>query len=197
MRGNCGNFWHQYPGLTARWLGPTFRPVAWAALSGYGGYSEEPVYYDYGSTTVYDGDSVYVNGDAVATQEQYADQATQIAAAGQSAAPPNADEVTPLGVFGMVQGDEKTATQFVQLSLDKKGVISGEYYNATTDQTEKLAGAVDQKTQRAAWTVADRKTIVYEAGIANLTKDETTMLIHYGKDKTQQWILVRIPEPQK
>jgi len=21
------------------------------------------------------------------------------------------------------------------------------------------------------------------------------MLIHYGKDKTQQWILVRIPEP--
>ena len=97
----------------------------------------------------------------------------------------------------MVQADDKNATQFVQLAVDKQGIISGEYYNATTDQTEKLAGAVDKKTQRAAWTVADRKTTVYEVGIANLTKDETTMLIHYGTDKTQQWVLVRIPEPQK
>ena len=97
----------------------------------------------------------------------------------------------------MVQGDETTATQIFQLAVNKAGVISGEYYNATTDQTEPLTGAVDQKTQRAAWTVGDRKTTVYEAGIANLTKDETTMLIHYGTEKTQQWILVRIPEPSK
>ena len=171
--------------------------VAWGALAGYGGYGSEPVYYDYGTTTVYEGDSVYVNGDNLATQEQYATQATQIAAAAETASPPKANEVLPLGVHGMVQGDEKTATQFVQLAINKQGIISGEYYNGTTDQTEKLAGAVDKQTQRAAWTVANRKNIVYETGLANLTKDETTMLIHYGKDKTQQWILVRIPEPQK
>ncbi len=155
------------------------------------------MYYDYGTTTVYEGDSVYVNGDAVATQEEYATQATQIAATAEKATPAKDEAPKPLGVFGMVQGDEKTATQFVQLALGKEGIISGEYYNGTTDVTEKLAGAVDAKTQRAAWTVADRKTIVYEVGIANLTKDETTMLIHYGKDKTQQWILVRIPEPKE
>ncbi len=195
VRGNCGNFWHQYPGLTARWLGPTFRPITWAAIGGYWGYNSQPAYYDYGTTTVYEGDSVYVNGDAVATQEQYATQATEIAAAGATAPPPQADEVMPLGVFGMVQGDETTATQFVQLAVNKAGIISGEYYNGTTDQTETLAGSVDKETQRAAWTVADRSTIVYEVGVANLTKDETTMLIHYGKDRTQQWILVRIPEP--
>ena len=153
------------------------------------------MYYDYGTTTVYSDDSVYVNGDAVATQEQYATQATELAASAATASPAPADQVTPLGVFGMVQGDEKTATQFVQLAVDPEGIISGEYYNGTTDQTEKLAGAVDKTSQRAAWTVADRSNIVYEAGIANLTKDETTMLIHYGTDKTQQWILVRIPEP--
>ncbi len=146
---------------------------------------------------VYEGDSVYVNGDDVATQQQYAAQAAQIAAEAQAAPPPKADEVMPLGVFGMVQGDQTAATQFVQLAVSKAGIISGEYYNATTDQTEKLAGAVDKKTQLAAWTVADRKTVVYEVGIANLTKEETTMLIHYGQDKTQQWTLVRIPEPQK
>lgn len=195
VRANCGNFWHQYPGLTARWIGPTFRPVAWAAFAGYAWYPSAPVYYDYGTTTVYQGDSVYVDGTVVATQEEYATQATELAASGATATPAPDDQPVPLGVFGMVQGDEKTATQFVQLAVDKQGIISGEYYNGTTDQTEKLSGAVDKETQRAAWTVADRGNIVYEAGIANLTKDETTMLIHYGKDKTQQWILVRIPEP--
>ena len=195
VRANCGNFWHQYPGLTARWIGPTFRPITWAVLGGYGGYASEPVYYDYGTTTVYNDDSVYVNGEAIATQEQYATQATELAASAATVPPAPADQVTPLGVFGMVQGDEKTATQFVQLAIDQQGIISGEYYNGTTDQTEPLAGAVDKMSQRAAWTVADRSNIVYEAGIANLTKDETTMLIHYGTDKTQQWILVRIPEP--
>ena len=155
------------------------------------------MYYDYGTTVVYEGDSVYVNGDTVATQTEYATQATQLAATAATAPPVPDDQPMPLGVFGMIQGEETTATQFVQLALNKQGVISGEYYNGTTDVTEKLAGAVDSKSQRAAWTVADRKTIVYEAGIANLTKDESTMLIHYGKDKTQQWILVRIPEPKE
>ncbi len=102
-----------------------------------------------------------------------------------------------LGVFGMVQGDETTANQIIQLTINKQGVIGGEYYNATTDTTEPLVGSVDKKSQRAAWTVGDNKKVVYEAGIANLTKPETTMLIHYGPDRTQQWTLVRIdPQPE-
>jgi hypothetical protein len=44
----------------------------------------------------------------------------------------------------------------------------------------------------AAWTVGDRKQPIFEAGFANLTKSETTMLVHFGKDRTQQWTLVRI-----
>ena len=39
--------------------------------------------------------------------------------------------------------------------------------------------------------------MVYEAGIANLTKPETTMLIHYGPEKTQQWTLIRIENKQQ
>ena len=55
---------------------------------------------------------------------------------------------------------------------------------------------MDNKTQRAAWIVGDRKTPVYEAGIANLTKNETTMLVHYRTDRTQQFALIRIEEPE-
>jgi hypothetical protein len=35
----------------------------------------------------------------------------------------------------------------------------------------------------------------FEAGFANLTKSETTMLVHVGKGRTQQWTLVRNEQP--
>ena len=100
-----------------------------------------------------------------------------------------------VGVFAMVQGDEKTSNHIFQLSISKQGVIRGNYYDAVTDNTSPVFGAVDQKTQRAAWTVGDRKTPIYEVGIANLTRNETTMLVHYGKDRSQQFTLIRIEEP--
>ena len=42
--------------------------------------------------------------------------------------------------------------------------------------------------------VGERKTPLYEAGIANLTKGETTMLVHYDGDRTRQFTLIRIEE---
>jgi len=67
-------------------------------------------------------------------------------------------------------------------------------YDAVTDSTSQIYGSVNKDSQRAAWTVGDRKTPTYEVGIANLTKSETTMLVHYGKERTQQYSLVRIEE---
>jgi hypothetical protein len=101
----------------------------------------------------------------------------------------------PLGVFAMVQGEETTSNNIFQLAVNKEGVIRGNYYNALTDEVAPVHGAVDKKTQRAAWTVGDKKSPVHEAGIANLTKDDTTMMVHYGKEKSQQFTLFRIPEP--
>ena len=49
-------------------------------------------------------------------------------------------------------------------------------------------------TVRAATTGS--KIPVYEAGIANLTKDETTMLVHFGEGKSQQLTLVRVEKPE-
>src|SRR5712671_4445303 len=96
----------------------------------------------------------------------------------------------------MVREGDTTATNIFQLAVNKDGVIRGNYYNALTDTTEPVYGSVDKATQRAAWTVADRKTPVYEAGIANLTKDETTMLAHFSKENSQQFTLVRIQQPE-
>jgi hypothetical protein len=54
----------------------------------------------------------------------------------------------------------------------------------------------DQRTQRAAWSVGEKHDVVFEAGIANLTRDETPILGHYGKANTQQFTLVRVEQPR-
>jgi hypothetical protein len=199
---NCfrPGWYAQYPGawaaagLTAAaiWSTPT-----WGQVSSSGGYPAEPMYYDYGSTVVAEEGTMYVNGEAVGTTEQYVEQAQTIADAGQQAKPAEDEKWTALGVFAMVQGEETTAYNLFQLAINKDGVIRGNYYNTLTDSAEAAAGSVDRKTQRAAWTVGGRKAPVYEIGIANLTKDETTMLVHFGKDKSQQMTLVRIEAPKE
>ena len=60
-----------------------------------------------------------------------------------------------------------------------------------------VQGFVDSKTQRAAWTVGDNKTVVYDTSISNLTKDEAPLLVHVDKDNTQQWLLVRMKKGQQ
>lgn len=191
------SFVQQYPALAARWAGYTYRPIAWAALASYGGYPiDTSTSYDYGSSVVYQDDAVYVNGDFASTASDYADQASAIANMGTQAPPVKEEELQPLGVYAMVTGEEKTSYNIFQLAISKDGILKGSYYNALTDTTEPVIGAVDKKTQRAAWTVGDKKTPTYEAGIVNLTEDETTMMVHYSKDRSQQFTLVRIKQDE-
>ena len=130
------------------------------------------------------------------TEQQYADQATQIAAAGQP--DPGADaNWQPLGVFAMVKGDETTSNDIFQLAMDKNGIIRGNYYNATADTATPVVGSLDKKSQRVAWTIGDKKAPVYEAGLYNLTQADTTMLVHFDKDRTEQYRLFRIEQPKE
>jgi hypothetical protein len=205
-----GNWWSRHPDgwRAAGWDNPGAAyntPTLAAAYVysgygyGYGGYGygngygyAEPVYYDYGSNVVYEGDSVFVNGDAVATQDEYGQQAARIADTGMQARGNTQGPWLPLGVFAMVQGEQVSGNDLFQLAINKEGVIRGNYFSALSDTTLPVYGAMDKKTQRAAWTVGDRKQPIFEAGFANLTRSETTMLVHFANDRTQQWTLVRI-----
>jgi hypothetical protein len=196
-------------------------PATWVGLSGFCGYpsapvyydygstvvydgdtvyvngEEAPVYYDYGSTVVYDGDTVYVNGEEAGTAEQYAGQAARLAAEGRAARPSEKEEWQPLGVFAVVRDEERTSDKIFQLAVNKEGVIRGNYYDALADNALTVYGSVDKKTQRAAWYIGAKKEVVFEAGIANLTRDETTVLVHYGTGDTRQFTLVRVERPSE
>ena len=83
----------------------------------------------------------------------------------------------------------------MQLAVNKTGTLAGNYSDLISGTTRPIQGAVDKKTQRVAWTIGNNKHTVGETGLYNLTKDEAPALIHIGKDKTEQWLLVRLKQP--
>jgi len=181
-----------------RWTAATVWAVAgWRALTGYWGWgTDSTYYYDYGNTICYEGDDVYYDSKPIATAEAYYDQASDIAELG-SAEASEEEEWQSLGVWAMVQGDETQSNKILQLAVNKAGVIRGNHYDALTETTLPIQGSVDKKTQRAAWTIGENEDVVYETGIYNLTLEETEMLIHFSKDSTQQWSLVRLEAPDQ
>jgi len=155
-----------------------------------------PISYDYGTNITYQGDQVYNGDQPVATADEYYEQASALA---QSAPPPDpkAPDWMPLGVFALLPNDQSEPHYVMQLAVNKAGAVGGNYLDMVSGTSVPIHGAVDQKTQRLAWTVGDNKATVGETGIYNLTKDEAPALIHLGKDKTQQWTLVRLKQPQQ
>lgn len=199
--GVYGSGWYtDHPGawFAAGWAtGAAWRACTWNSAAAYVGYSEvPPVYYDYGNNVTYQDDVVYMSGDEVGTSEEYYEQAATLATAGAEADPPAESDWLPLGVFALTKPDQTDSAVTIQLAVNKDGIIRGNYTNTDTDKTQLIQGSVDKQTQRAAFTVGGDTTHLIETGLYNLTKDEAPCLLHFGSERTEQWLLVRLPEPQ-
>jgi hypothetical protein len=183
------NYWWRWAtwGAVAGWTA--------GAASAYG----DPIYFDYGQNVYYEGDDVYVGGQKTGTAEEYYQQASTLADKAPEATKAEEEEWLPLGVFALSKGNVAESNMVLQLAINKEGVISGTYYNTNTDIGRPVKGMVDKTSQRAAWTFADGKNtdIIMETGLYNLTQDQTEALVHFGKDKTQQWLMVRLKQPEE
>jgi hypothetical protein len=184
---------HTHPLPAAGWgTAAAWSTATWPAIYSFYPVPAAPIDYDYGNTVVYQGNNVNVQGQDEGTAANYARQAVAIAGKGQSAEATPDQEWKPLGVFARVQGEEKDSNYIFQLALNKEGVIRGNYYDGMMDSTTPI-----KKSQRAAWTIGKKQDRIFETGIYNLTKPETPVLVHFGKDKTQQWLLVRMEKPKE
>jgi hypothetical protein len=171
----------------------------------YGGWGwNSPYYYDYGvgGNVVYRDNYVYVDGEQVGTADEYAQSAAALAAVDPAEVPSTAaEDWLGLGTFAVVETadpsdrDMMEPTRFVQLAVDKKGFVSGTFFNKKTDETYSLSGRVDKKTQRMAFSIDDNKDIVFETGVYNLTQDQTPVLVHLGPNKTETFVFVRLEKP--
>ncbi len=142
----------------------------------------------------YEDNSVYVNGDNVGTSEQYYDQAANLASAGATANAPADGDWLPLGVFAFCKPDQTSSDIKIQLAVNKDGIPRGNYTDTALAQNQVVQGSVDKSTQRVAFTVGENPAVI-ETGLYNLTKDEAPCLMHLGKDQTEQWLLVRLKQP--
>lgn len=173
--------------------------LAWSEMAGWGGYGA-PVAYNYGTNVCYQDDGVYVQGERVGTAAEYAQQAATLAAQGGADAKIAADDQwRPLGVFALARSEETNPSTFLSLAIDKAGLLRGTYYDAVSDSTQNITGKVEKKTQKAAWTIGDKKTPIYEAGLTNLLGQQTTILVHRddgkgGNGKVEQMVLVRVDD---
>jgi hypothetical protein len=175
--------------------------LLWADLAGWGGYGAAPIAYDYGTSVVYSDDAVTVAGEDVGTPEEYAQQAADLAASGESDASVNdTSEWRPLGVYALARDGETKPSTFISLAVDSSGLLRGNYYDAISDSTMNITGKVDQKTQRAAWTIGDHASSVYEAGLSNLLQNQTQVLVHRNDSNgkptgnVEQMLLVRVDD---
>ena len=189
-------FWKDNPYWARfRWTRP-YRWASWSALAGWYSWGNTGTSYSYGENIYYEDNSVYYGDEVVATADEYAQQAEAIATGAPEVA--EDEEWMSLGVFAITQDGQPSGpppSMYLQLALSRQGVIAGTLHNSQTEQTQQIEGAVDTKTQRSAWTVAGKNRPIMETGIANLTEDSGPALVHFEDGQTQQWLLVRLEDP--
>jgi len=202
---------HRHPWYHGRyhrnvWVGA----VGWPALAAWVGIAGD-FPYDYGA--VYGGDTYYVTDETEtspveqmteeSTVEASTEQDTQDPAelasqgyTGESTTQSNPADWMPLGVF-TITSPNSTATpdRLFQFSINKNGQLAGSYYDTLSGQDLPIQGAVNKNTQRAAWTVGSNKEMVMETNLGSFTQNQANVLVHQGKDQTEEWIMVRLEGP--
>lgn len=206
------NWWHDHPNAWwGGWAAGFWAGASWANINNWFGV-DWPIYgYMYGNDLTYVNDNVCLYGEPIATAAEYYDSAEDLAQTGEQAnAPsqplpqneqqasttdPDKGQWLPLGVFEAIPADKKSSDMIFQLAVNKAGIIRGNYYDTADKNVQLIQGSVDKETKRVAWIVADKKNIIFDCGLYNLTQPETSVLVHMGKDKQEQWTLVRMQQP--
>ena len=162
-----GPGWYaRYPGA---WVAAGIAAAAWwtapsyGYASGYTGCAEEPVSYQYGDDGIYAEDgNVYAGDEVIATEEEYYDQAAEIADDFDEQKTDDADWM-PLGVFAVVSEGQTKSDMTLQLAINKEGMIRGNLSLDLTDEVIPVKGSLDKETQRVAFRLEGKPDIVVEA----------------------------------
>jgi hypothetical protein len=180
------------------WGCPTApRLTAWVAFGWPRTY-----YWDYGpGHYIYCYNNViYVNGQWYAPAPAYYERTLVLAQSAPELTQEQAQQIEwlPLGVFAVAKEGVEQPELTLQLAVTKDGILGGTVFNQATGDSFPLEGTVDKKTQRAVWTFVDKNNqrIQMETSIYNLTKPQTTALVHYSPEKIEVRQLIRLDQPE-
>lgn len=127
----------------------------------------------------------------------YSNELVQGGYQAETAVPSSADESGWLSLGVFAAGEDAATASFsnmiFQLAVDREGVVSGTYYNASTDKIYPLEGGVNQQTQRIYWRqLSDEPSTLMVSGMYNLTQDVVPVQAYFVDGTKQTWVLVRI-----
>ncbi len=145
----------------------------------------------------YQDSGVYVGGQEVASAADFAASAATLATVAPPASQAEAEKAQwmALGTFAVATNEKDVdPSRVIQLAVDKQGIISGVLYNKDTDAAQTVQGQVDKQTQRVAFRIGDSSKVVVESGLYNLTQEQAPVLVHFGTDKVEQYLLVRLKQ---
>jgi hypothetical protein len=169
-----------------------WKGVSWNDLNSTFGNGWDAFPYDYGTELTYDGNVVYLEGRPIAQSNLYNERAAELARIGSQSAAGYATTWMPLGVFEAIPPNQKSSNMLMQLAVSKDGILRGNFYDTADQNVQPLEGSIDKNIARAVWFVADKRDILFDTSLYNLTRRELAVLTHIGKDKNQRWTLVRL-----
>jgi hypothetical protein len=164
---------------------------------------DRPRYWSYGpgANIYYQDDYVYYDNRRTIPVNDYYRQIYDLAHSVPNISQSEAESMdwSPLGVFAVGRNPDAGSQRALQMAINKEGVVTGTYFNRETNEVHPVSGMVDERTQRAAWAFADgtQKNVVFETALYNLTRDQSTMMVHFGPNAgdTEVWHLVRLEQP--
>jgi len=206
-----GSRWPAYaPWTFSRWRDRPYYWWSWStapALVNWFAFDwNTPRYWSYGpgANIYYQNDYVYYDGERYLPVNDYYQRIFDLAHSVPQIDEQAAQQMdwAPLGVFAMTRGneDQSSTRKTMQVAVNRDGVLSGTYYNTENGHVHPLAGMVDKRNQRTAWAFADGEhpQIVFETSIFNLTKPESTIMVHFGPaaNQSEVWHIVRLERPE-
>ena len=81
-----------------------------------------------------------VDGQTVGTNDEFSQQAADLAQTGTDAEVSDSDEWLPLGVFAMVRNESQHPQLIMQLAINKQGILRGNYADQLTDHALPIHG---------------------------------------------------------
>lgn len=193
--------WTKHPVWSWWHVTTPYRWANWSSVSSwcrYRGSYSQPVMYEYTDQ------GVYADGKQVNVDDKYSQQARELAAAGKNLLQQKIDaqeadklEWLPLGVFALCKSDQGDPTMFLQLAISREGIIAGSFANTTNNENLSVQGGADRESTRLAVTIGDQDDVVVETGLYNVTEQQSSAMVHYQDGTRENWLLVKMPDPQE
>ena len=97
----------------------------------------------------------------------------------------------PLGVYSLMTGPDDVGTRVLQLAVDRRGRINGNYFDMITDSDHSVSGVIDRQTQRAEWSLNQNQNVQFRANIMRLLQPYGSITVQMPGGE-QRWQFVRL-----